>query len=182
MNPLDWEDAVRRLQRSLDPNPSMEIVSGADNGWASYCQYSRHRVDEPQSSMRVTVGSKGHSPPSHNFYLKGSGVEDSDGEPLEMDEEDPELTRKRKELREIEEQILWKKVSIALKKSEPFVTEKAPPDFSCNEPSATCKDATLKDRVNFILQQRHPVSFLSKVSNRLIDQIANQLLKTISLL
>ncbi|XP_038570383.1 zinc finger protein 318-like isoform X1 [Micropterus salmoides] len=168
MNPLDWEDAFRTLQRRLDPNHQsgfnnrMETASEAINDWDTYCQYSRYTVDEPQSSTGVNVGWKGLSPSSQNLYINESEAEDPDGEPLQMDEGDPELTRKRKELREIEERIIHKKVAIALKKVEPFVKE-TPSGFSSNEQSAACKGATLKDRVNVILLQRHPVSFLSKV-------------------
>ncbi|KAI3352725.1 hypothetical protein L3Q82_019308, partial [Scortum barcoo] len=157
MNPLDRRDTAQRLYRS-EPDPSMEINSRTDHDWASYCQYSRYTVDEPQSSRGLTVAPKALSPPSHNLYCKGSEVKDADGDPLEMDEEDPELARKRKELQKIEEQILWKKVSIALKTIDPPVTENTPP-----EQSAPRRDTTLKERVNGILQQRHPASFLSKV-------------------
>lgn len=180
MNPLDWEDAPRKLPRSLDPNHQ----SGVNNSTGSasrntYCQYSRYTVDEPHSSMGVNVGRKKLSHPSHNLYSKESEVEDPDGEPLEMDEEDPELARKRKELRELQEKIMRKKVAIALKTVEPVVKKTMSPGFSCNEQSTTCKSAMLRDRVNVILQQRHTLSFLTKVSSRLSDQIISQLLQTV---
>lgn len=173
MNPIDWE-AIQRLQRSLDPkhqsgaNDSMETASGINNDCDTYCQYSRYTVHEQQGCVGVDVGRKGLGPPSHSLYIRESEVEDPDGEPLEMDEEDPELSRKRKELQEIEEQILQKKVAIALKKVEPFVKETTPTGFPRNERWAKCHGATLKDRVNVILQQRHSFSVLTKVSNRLI--------------
>lgn len=175
MNPLDWEGDIRRLQRNQDPNHQtvdngiMENASGTDTHWLTYCQYSRYTVEVPQNRLLdVNVGSEGLGPPSHNLYMKESAVEEPDGEPFEIDEEDQELTRKRKELREIEEQIMRKKVSIALKTVQPFVETLSPAILS-NKQSETCNGATLKDRVNVILQQRHPVGFLSKVSNRFID-------------
>lgn len=174
MNPLEWEDAIRRLQRIQDPNhptidnSTMENASRIDNDRHTYCQYSRYTDDEPQNRLLgANLGSEELGPPSHNFCMKESEVEDPDGESFEMDKEDPELTRKRKELREIEEQIMCKKVAIALKTVKPFV--ETSPAFPSNNHSDTCNGATLKDRVNVILQQRHPVSFLSKVSNRFTD-------------
>ncbi|XP_029286132.1 uncharacterized protein LOC115007228 isoform X2 [Cottoperca gobio] len=150
MNLLDW-DAIRAIQRNMHSNHinnSMEHSSRTATEGDPHCEYPRHTVDEAQS------------PSSHNFYINESEVADPDGEPLEMDREDPELARKQKELREIEERIMLKKAAIALKTVELKTT---PADFSCNEQSAKCKGATLKDRVHVILQQRHPDSFLSKV-------------------
>ncbi|XP_031722975.1 uncharacterized protein LOC116394208 isoform X1 [Anarrhichthys ocellatus] len=165
MNPLDWDHgAVRSFQRGLSPNHqndvynSMEDASVTNEEWHTFCKYARRTADETQSSM----GWEELSLPLHNVYTQDSEVEDADGEALEMDEEDPELARKRKELREIEEQILLKKAAIALKTVEPFVKSTTSPDFSCNE-SASCIGATLRDRVNLILKQQHPASCLSKV-------------------
>ncbi|XP_026216659.1 zinc finger protein 318-like [Anabas testudineus] len=118
-------------------------------------------INEPHGSRRVNVGWERLSPPSHDFQNNQSTAEDPDGEPLEIDDEDPELTRKRKELREIEEQIMQKKFALALKQVEPFV-KKTAPGFACNEQSSTHKGETLRDRVNAILQQRCSPSFLSK--------------------
>ncbi|XP_078121479.1 uncharacterized protein LOC144527384 [Sander vitreus] len=166
MNPVDWDAILRTVQKNLDPNHqnyvnnSMENAPRTNNERDTYCEYSRHTCDARQSSM----GWEGVSPPlSLNLYIKESDVEDPDGAPLELEEEDPELARKRKELREIEERILLKKAAIALKSVEPLVKKTTPSDFSCNEQSSACNGATLKDRVNAILQQRHPAGFLSKV-------------------
>ncbi|KAI9527978.1 hypothetical protein NQZ68_026020 [Dissostichus eleginoides] len=104
--------------------------------------------------MRVNVEHERLSPSFHNVYIKDSEVQDPDREPLPSDEEDPELSRKRKELREIEERIMFKKAAIALKAVEPTL-----PNVSSN--AATCKGATLKDRVNVILQKRNPARFNS---------------------
>ncbi|XP_074487151.1 uncharacterized protein LOC141765116 [Sebastes fasciatus] len=158
------------MRRNLDPNHqtdvnnSMENASITNTEWDTFCKYLRHTVHEAKSSMGENVGWRGLSPPSRNFHIRrDSAVEDPDGDPLEIDEEDPELARKRKELREIEERIIFKRAAIALKTVEPFVKKTTAPDFPCNEQAASCEGATLKDRVNVILQQRHPASLLSKV-------------------
>lgn len=170
MNRLYWEDAAGRLQKNVDPNHqspvdnSMGHASTTTNLWENFSNYQTYTVNEPHVSMRVNVGWERPSPPSHDFQNKQSTFEDPDGEPLEMDEEDPELARKRKELKEIEEQIMQKKVALALKHVEPFV-KKTTPGFSCSEQSATRKGETLRDRVNLILQQQHSLGFLSKVSS-----------------
>lgn len=153
MNPLYWGDALQRLQTDI-----MENGSETDNIWHIPCQYQRYAADEPQNRPQ------GLCPPAYNFHVRESEVDDPDGEPLEIDEEDPELIRKQRELREIEEQIMHKKYVIALKAVQPCA-ETSSPAFPPDEPSVTCSGAALKDRVNVILRQRRPVSFLSNVSN-----------------
>ncbi|XP_019735486.1 uncharacterized protein LOC109521853 [Hippocampus comes] len=74
-----------------------------------------------------------------------------DGEPLE-DDIDPELTRKMNVLQDIEEQILSKKAAILIKTIK-MIKKKLTPDS---------KDATLRDRVDTILKERHSLNFLSK--------------------
>ncbi|KAK2815599.1 hypothetical protein Q5P01_026066 [Channa striata] len=151
MNPLYREDA-QRLQINVHPDPhnfsntTVGDASRSNNAWDSY-------------SCKLNVDWEGLSPSSHNFCNAQPQVEDPDGEPLEINEEDPELTRKRKELREIEEQILQKRVSLALKTVQPILM-KTTPGYSCNEHSAASKGETLRDRVKVILQQRHSLSFL----------------------
>lgn len=170
MNRLDWEDAARRLQTDVDPhhqgvdNNSMVHASRTNHPWLNFNTYQMYTVDEPHVSMSANVGWERLDPPSLDLQSKQSTVEDPDGEPLEIDEEDPELARKRKELREIEEQIMHKKVALALKHVEPFV-KKTAPGFSSSEQSATCKGETLRDRVDVILQRQRSLSFLSKVSS-----------------
>lgn len=167
MNQHDWVDVIRALKRHLDPQhqtilqSSRENASRTNNDWDTFPQYSTYAGDEPQSSIEVNKRLEGLSPPAPNFHREESEVEDPDGEPLEMEEEDPELKRKRRELREIEERIMHKKAAIALKTVE-FVKETSPPGFSCNEQSTAHKEPSLKERVNAILHQ-HPFSFLSKV-------------------
>ncbi|XP_053189121.1 zinc finger protein 318-like [Scomber japonicus] len=172
MNPLHWEDNLWRLPRNLDPNHQSGV--NYSSGSAStirdtYCQYSRYTVDEPHSSTEVNVGWNELNPPSHNFYSKESEAEDTDGAPLEMDEEDPELTRKRKQLKEIEEQIMRKKFSIALKTVEPIIKKTMSHGYSSNKQSDTCKGETLRDRVNAILQQRHSLSFVTKSAEKRLN-------------
>lgn len=76
-----------------------------------------------------------------------------DGEPLENDI-DLELFRKMNVLQDIEEQILSKKAAILIKTIK-MIKKKLTPDS---------KDATLRDRVDTILKERHSLNFLSKVS------------------
>nr|XP_040043374.1 uncharacterized protein LOC120825686 isoform X3 [Gasterosteus aculeatus aculeatus] len=168
MNPVDWNHAASEsLQRSLIPDRRTEVNSrGVDSitseEWRTFCRYARRTVDEAQSLVGGNVAREELRVPSRNFYVKDAEVEDPDGESLEVDEEDPELKRKRKELREIEEQIMFKRAAIALKTVEPLLKKTTSPDFFLNE-SATCNVASLKDRVNLILQRRHPSGFLSTV-------------------
>ncbi|KAK5900052.1 hypothetical protein CesoFtcFv8_009466 [Champsocephalus esox] len=159
MDTIDW-DAMRAIQRNLHPNHQNDINNSIENAprtnieWDAYCEYSRPTVGEAHSSMRVNVEHERLSPSFHNVYIKDSEVQDPDGEPLPSVEEDPELSRKRKELREIEERIMFKKSVIALKAVEPTL-----PNVSSN--ATTCKGATLKERVNVILQKRNPARFNS---------------------
>lgn len=77
-----------------------------------------------------------------------------------MDEEDPELSRKKRELQEIEERIIHKKAAIAVKTVEMFTKNiKSPGD----ERSDLCPGKTLRDRVMEILKQRHTHGFSLKV-------------------
>ncbi|XP_060903796.1 uncharacterized protein LOC132981758 [Labrus mixtus] len=168
MDSLLW-DAVQSLRRGRDPkhqsdaNNSMDNASESNNNaQETYCEYSRCTNDRPQSIVGVNVGWEEPIPASCDFYNKESEAEDPDGAPLLEEDEDPELARKRNELREIEERIQQKRVSIALKKVV-HVVNKASHGFSCNGESDGCEGPTLKGRVNAILQQRHSHSFLSKV-------------------
>ncbi|KAF0037871.1 hypothetical protein F2P81_010745 [Scophthalmus maximus] len=107
--------------------------------------------------MGESVGWEELSHPLHNSFNQESGLMNADGEPLEVDVEmdDLELARKRKQLRGLEEQILFKKASIALKTVEP--------GLSSDQQSAARKGATLRDRVSSILQQRNSLGVLPKV-------------------
>ncbi|KAG7238218.1 hypothetical protein INR49_031133, partial [Caranx melampygus] len=163
MNPLDWENAFGRLEKHLDPNNScvqnsMGKSLRMNTDSSTYCEYSRYTVEKPHNGMGVNVGWKDISSSPPNFYRKEPGFDYPDGEPLEVEEEDSELARKRQELREIEERILMKRAAIALKAVEPF-------ENNPEQRSATCHGESLRDRVNLILQQRHSVSFLSKIQS-----------------
>lgn len=176
MNPLDWESTFGRLEIHLDPNNScVENSMGKhlrmNTDSSTYSECSGYTVEKPHNGMRLNVGWKDVSSCPPNFYRKEPGFDDPDGEPLEIEEEDSELARKQQELREIEERILMKRAAIALKAVEPYVNS---PELG----SATCRGDSLRDRVNLILQQRHSVSFLSKVSGK-TDHIIIRLVNTI---
>ncbi|XP_029364702.1 uncharacterized protein LOC115047722 [Echeneis naucrates] len=159
MNPPAWEDAFRRMQRHLAPPPYRAVND------LIYCEHSPCTADKSHNSTGVNVGWEELCPPSHNSDSKESEGQDPDGEPLEIDEEDAELMRKWKELREIEERIIFKKAAIALKTVEPFVKQTAAPGLSCYDQSATCQGGTLRDRVNRILKEQRSLGFLSEVGS-----------------
>uniref|UniRef100_UPI003AAB64C5 uncharacterized protein n=1 Tax=Centroberyx gerrardi TaxID=166262 RepID=UPI003AAB64C5 len=210
MNPLDWEHIQRRQRRDLEPKQWSGVdqntgnVSRTNSDRDPYCRYT---LEEPHTSMGTNEEWEHHSPSSHNLYSQEEygAFMDPDGEPVEMSEEDQELARKRRQLQEIEEQIMLKRAAIAMKKVEPFL-KKNPPSYrtftedegedfahgkadtsmNTNEPSiqlreekeagfsyskqsAVCKGATLKDRVNVILQQRRPLGFPAKVHSPSFD-------------
>lgn len=144
----------------------MDSASGTDIYWHAYSRYSKYTDDEPQNRLLgVKLGSERYGFPSQNFYTNESELEELDGEPMQMDEDDPVLPRMQKELREQEEQILCKKFAPALKP-----VKLLSPALTSNEQSDTYNGASLKDKVNFILQQRRTLSFDSEVSNQVTDQ------------
>ncbi|XP_022049040.2 zinc finger protein 318-like [Acanthochromis polyacanthus] len=161
MNPHEWKDAVERLQRHLEPNhqsavnSSMGNTSASSNNWNTYCDYTaRYAGVEPHGS---NAGQMDPSPPSPIVYRKDSKLEEPDGEAVKMNE-DEWLARKKQQLREIEERIIHKKASIALKTVGHLV--------NTTTADVSCKSETLRDRVNVILQQRCPLGFHSKVQSR----------------
>ncbi|XP_029004382.1 zinc finger protein 318-like [Betta splendens] len=170
MHHFDRRDAEARLQGVIHAdhqacfNNSAGHASGAPD-WGALGTYPRYSVNEPHASMGVDdVGWERPSPRAQNHHSKHSSqVDDPDGEPLEIDSDDPELTRKRNELRAIEERIVQKKVAIALKNVEPFVTMTIP--GFCDQESSTYEGETLRNRVNVILQQRQSLGILSKVQS-----------------
>ncbi|XP_037328502.2 serine/arginine repetitive matrix protein 1-like [Pungitius pungitius] len=169
MNPDDWNYAANEsLQRRLIPDHRTEVNSRGVNSvtsdeWQTFCRHARHTVDEAQSLMGGNVAREQLCVSSHDFYINDAEADDPDGESLEVDEEDPELRRKRKQLQEIEEQIMFKRASIALKTVEPLLKKTTSPDIDSYSESATRNVASLKDRVNLILQQHRPSRFLSTV-------------------
>lgn len=92
----------------------------------------------------------------------------TDGASLEEERVDVELARKRKELEEIEERIMHKKVAIALKHAKPLVESLSSGFHAGFDPSDSL---SLRDKVHRILQQRHPAGFLSQVRFQLTDPI-----------
>ncbi|CAJ1053072.1 uncharacterized protein LOC117815890 isoform X1 [Xyrichtys novacula] len=162
MDPLLW-DAIQSLRsgRNLQSglNSSKNETSETNDNQNSSCEFSRYTVDRPQSSAEVSERWEGPSSTSYDFSDKESEAEDPDGEPLVVEELDPELARKCKELREIEERIKQKKVFIALKK----VVKTSTLASTTNGELDGCGSPTLKDRVNAILQQRH--SFVALLKN-----------------
>ncbi|XP_030002477.1 uncharacterized protein LOC115427887 [Sphaeramia orbicularis] len=115
----------------------------------------------------MKAGTEQLDPLPPNWRSEESAAEDPDGKPLEMEDEDPELIRKRRELKAIEEKILLKKAAIALKMVNPFAKRMTLPELSCDEQSAKCDGTTLRDRVNAILHQHHPPNYKrSKVHSK----------------
>lgn len=167
MDPLLW-DAIQSLRsgrnQQVVDNNSMYKAPVTDSNQVSYCEFPRYSDVQPQSSARRSEEWEGPSSISYDFYNQGPEAEDPDGEPLIIEDEDPELARKRNELREIEERIKQKKVSIALKTVE-HIVKNVTETPSTNGESDGHKGLTLKERVQAILQQHHHDSFLSKVSH-----------------
>ncbi|XP_047200514.1 uncharacterized protein LOC118125290 isoform X2 [Hippoglossus stenolepis] len=131
MDPLQWGDALRGLQKHLDPSDgdvsnSMRNTSRTYNGCDTYCEYSRYPADEAHNRSRVNMA---------------------------KEKNDEELARKCEELREIQQKIILKKAAIALKTLEPGLSSDA----------ETSNGESLRDRVNFILQQRQSLSIWPKV-------------------
>lgn len=155
MNPLDWENSVRRWQSSINTHQKhsvrMENYSGT-NVSQTYYHYRADTVDDPPNRQS---GPAGQCPFTNNFHMEKAELFDADGKPFDPNQEDHELSRKLKELRKIKESITCKEGAIACK----TVLESSLAAF--DEEMERC---TLKDRVNVILQQRQSSSFLSKVS------------------
>ncbi|XP_063333035.1 histone-lysine N-methyltransferase, H3 lysine-79 specific-like [Pelmatolapia mariae] len=159
MNQREWKDAVHRLQRLLEPSRhSMGNASRGHRDWDTYHEHSRYTVPEPH---RSDVRWKELSSSSHHVHSKVPEVEDPDGEPLPYSEEDVELARNKQLLREMEERIMHKKATLAMKTR--FV--ETPPGVSGDEQPAMCVDQTLRDRVKEILMQRQYLSYFSKVQS-----------------
>lgn len=129
-------------------------------GSHTYCQYRGDTVNDPQNRLQAVQGGPAGPCPSTSNWETAEFC-DPDGKPWEADQEDHELTRKLRELREIEEKIMCRKVSIACK------TVLEPSLAACDEQSDRCTGPTLKDRVNAILQQRPSNGSQSKVSHPL---------------
>lgn len=91
---------------------------------------------------------------------------DFDGEPVELSEDDQELARKKKELQLIEQQIIQKKASIAMKQVAPILKTmeiekmkkrkfaEVKNDLEQHQTTKYVKDVSFKDRIHGILQKR----------------------------
>ncbi|CAG06140.1 unnamed protein product [Tetraodon nigroviridis] len=116
--------------------------TSATHGPRTSYQYRAETLDPPNRLGTVPSG------PKKLFGPNGKPFGTVD----DQDQEDRELTRKLKELREIEESIRCKKAALACK------TE-LEPAAAADEEADGC---SLRDRVAAIFQQRHSGAFLSK--------------------
>lgn len=141
-------------------------------------QYQNHNVPRKQTRMDPDLQRGVENPHGRGSYLaaeppgsRGFGgreapgprppsCEDPDGDPL--DEEDPELARKKKMLLKLNEKILHKKAAIAIKAVKASVKDPPVPDDPRGEQTDVSKGGALRDRVTQILVQ-HQFSLYSKV-------------------
>lgn len=133
MNPTDQEYFDWRQQRDMDPRQQWTgLGEKTGNAWRTdrdpYCDYVGCSLRDPPTSVgRTNEEWEQHSPSSQKRYSVDSAAftpdrnTDPEGEPVTLSDEDEELTRKKRELQLIEEQIILKKASIALKKIEPLL-------------------------------------------------------------
>lgn len=140
---------VPRQQTQMDP--------GLQRGVENPLRGGRYLAAEPPGS-RVLGGRETPGPPPPR-------CEDTDGDPL--DEEDPELARKKKMLQKLNEKILHKKAAIAIRTVK--VSMKDPPeaDGCRGEQTNLSEGGSLRDRVTQILLQ-HQFSLYSKVKRLVI--------------
>lgn len=161
MNHFDWEDSVQRWQNGMKTHQKdsgwMESPGGRHNSRTFY-QSRADTADDPPSRLTVQSGPAGQCPSKNNFHIEKAQLCEPDGNPFDADQMDYDLTRKIKELRKLEESIRRQKGEIGCK------TVVEPSAAACDEEPGICTTgATLKDRVDGILQQRQSNSFLSKV-------------------
>lgn len=140
--------------------PSSSSNDNTDNN-----QQKQRQQHASRTSLSNTEWDKPGSS-SQNWPSTEPGTnEDPDGLPYDSDEEDPELLRKRKMLQVIEEQIMLKRASLALKSVG--VRKKKPRCFTESKPSES--NETLRERVKRILQFRKrdiPVHYPDVASRR----------------
>lgn len=148
MNP-QWHD-VRREHKPQHLKSILKKVPQPADDWRRYSQSLAPAVDKPATIQ--------------------PGLDPVRGEAgLEVKRMDVELARKRRELEEIEERIMHKKVAIALRQTKPPVVESQSSGFHAGFDQS--KGSSLRERVHRILQQRHPAGFLSQVRFQLPDPI-----------
>lgn len=146
MNP-QWDDARRELKPQHLKSILKKVPKPADD-WRRYSQSPEPAVDEPSTMQQ------GFDPVMDEACLEVKRV-------------DVELARKRRELEEIEERIMHKKVAVAFKQAKPMV-ESLSSGFHAGFDQS--KSSSLRDRVHRIMQ-RHPAGILSQVRFQLTDPI-----------
>uniref|UniRef100_A0A1A7XP80 Uncharacterized protein n=1 Tax=Iconisemion striatum TaxID=60296 RepID=A0A1A7XP80_9TELE len=145
MNPHDWMYPVHRLQTHPEPMRGVENTLMMSRDWQTHSTFA---AVQPHSSKPV-------------WRATSQNCQDLDGEPQDGFQEDSELARKRKELQEIHEMILYKKSTIAAKALQ-HENNPAVPSVSHDQQLDLSPRETLKNRVTQILLQR-PFSLFSKV-------------------
>uniref|UniRef100_A0A1A8F238 Uncharacterized protein n=2 Tax=Nothobranchius korthausae TaxID=1143690 RepID=A0A1A8F238_9TELE len=151
MNPHDWTYPVHRSQTHPEPTPQQRVVENALMIIRDWQSQSRFAAVQPQSSKPVWSES---SPPTHI-------CQDLNGEPQDRFDLDSELARKRKELQEIHDMILYKKATLAVETLQ-RVNNPAVPSVSHDQLQDLSPRETLRNRVTQILLQR-PFSLFSKL-------------------
>ncbi|CAL8331205.1 unnamed protein product [Merluccius merluccius] len=184
METPDWTSFQREPVPDVDrrqwPGTEKEMgtfaVKDTDHlGPCSYPQRGQHRhtewteVQQQQQQHRSPgPGPGGREPPAD---LGSDPAADPGGPPAEATDGDNELERKKKQLEEIENQIIRTKAAIALKKILPYLKKTdEPPDMRLDdkkESHLTMKldEASLKDRVKCILLLKRSLG-LPKIRNR----------------
>lgn len=144
-------------------HPMYPSSSSNDNSYNN--QQKQRQQHASRTSLLNTEWDKPGSSPQSSPSKEPETNEDPDGLPYDSDEEDPELMRKRKMLQVIEEQIMLKRASLALKTVG--VRKTKPRCFTESKPSES--NATLRERVKRILQFRKrdiPVHYPDVASRR----------------
>uniref|UniRef100_A0A1A8BD89 Uncharacterized protein n=1 Tax=Nothobranchius kadleci TaxID=1051664 RepID=A0A1A8BD89_NOTKA len=150
MNPHDWMYPVHRSQSNPEPTPQQRAVENALMMIRDWQSQSRFAAVQPHSSKPVWSDS---SPPTH--------ICQDLNEPQDSFDLDSELARKRKELQEIHDMILYKKATLAVETLQ-RVNNLAVPSVSHDQQLDLSPRETLRNRVTQILLQR-PFSLFSKL-------------------
>ncbi|XP_024145607.1 uncharacterized protein LOC112157221 isoform X2 [Oryzias melastigma] len=157
MNPHDWSYSVQRLHPFSEAH-RLRDAGNSENVLRSKTELDLHheRLFFPNIQPPPSSGSDRRKPslPIQNREEFEPGY--SEGQPMVLEGEDAELLRRKKELQEIEERIMYKKAFIAVKTIG--LLEKKSSDKQLD----TNQDETLKERVKAILQ-RHPYSLIHKI-------------------
>lgn len=129
--------------------------TSATHGPRTCYRYRAGAVDDPPNRPAAEhCGPAGRRPSANSFHTGDEELFDPDGRPSDT-EEDLELSRTLKELRQLEQRMRCKEATRACK------TVLEPPSAAADEGSGR---GALRERVNAILQRRQSSGFLSKVS------------------